>query len=193
MATTGSITLQKTIPFKGGNRIYSNRYHFNGTLPPDSTHWDTLRDNIVNAEKACHYSNVHITRALGYAAGSDVPVYDSTISVAGTLTPVSGALIQAGEVAALVRYSTPNRSTKNHPIYCFNYYHFVFVSSTSGNGDLLDANQKDALETLAGDWVSGIADGTVDHVRTSPAGHVCNGYTVAEWVTHRDFPYTRSA
>lgn len=193
MATTGSLRIVKSMPFKGGTRLWSNRYHFDGTLPPDDTHWTTLGGAVTDAEKTVNPGGCHIVRILGYGSGSDVPVYDATVDVNGTLTPVSGALIQAGEVAALTRYTTASRSTKNHPIYCFNYTHFVFCSSTSGNGDLLDDNQKVALENYADNWVAGFSDGTNDHHRASPAGHVCNGYSVGEWVTHRDFPYTRSA
>jgi hypothetical protein len=113
--------------------------------------------------------------------------------VAGTLTPDTGNAEQAGEVAALVRYATDARTTKNHPIYCFNYYHGTYAHTGEGDGDLLSAAQKTALEAYAAAWVAGYSDGTHTLVRCSPNGAVCRDPIVEEYLTHRDFPYTRSA
>src|SRR6266571_1319725 len=100
MAVAASIKIVKTIAWKGGIQEWSNRYHFNGALPPDDTHWLALANAINLVEKTCYYTNTHIVRAVGYDAGSDVPVYTHDFApIAGT-----GAFaddIQASEVAAL--------------------------------------------------------------------------------------------
>lgn len=192
MAATPSLKVIKSFAFKGGTRQYSNRYHFLGGTPADATHWHTLMDAVVLVEKTTISSGTTIVEAVGYAAGSDVPVATKTYSTAGTLTPVSGYNQAPGEVAALLRFSTNARTTKNHPIYCFNYFHNVFLHSPTTDADVLDANQKTAITTFGTDWVSGFSDGTITATRASPNGAACTGAIVEQYVTHRDFPHTPS-
>lgn len=178
--------------FKGGSRVWSNRYHFNGGTPADATHWHTLMDNVVTAEKAVLGQHNTIVEALGYAAGSDVPVASKVYSTAGTHTVASGNTAP-GEVVALVRYSTAARSTKNHPIYCFNYYHGIYIPvNNSTSDDLLLASMKTSFETYGASWISGFSDGSLTLTRCSPASHAATGMICEEYVTHRDFPPTTS-
>src|SRR5690348_2320391 len=140
MATTPSIRVIKAIPhFKGGTRDWSNRYHFNGGTPADATHWHTLMDNVVAAEKACLPAFQTIIECVGYAAGSDVPVASKTYSQAGTLSPAAGNASTPGETAALLRWSTAARSVKNHPIYLFNYFHAPWINGAGTELNALDA------------------------------------------------------
>lgn len=178
--------------FKGGTRHFSNRYHFNGGTPADATHWHTLMDAVVTAEKAIYNGSVTIIEGIGYAAGSDVPVATKVYSTAGTLTPLAGSSDTPGEVAALVRYSTAARTTKNHPIYLFNYYHRAHVLASTGFPDTLDGTTKTAMQTYATAWITGFSDGTITAVRASPNGAAATGSIVEEYVTHRDFPYQTS-
>lgn len=178
--------------FKGGSRVWSNRYHFNGGTPADATHWHTLMDNVVNAEKAVHDSNVTIIGAVGYAAGSDTPVASKVYTTAGTLTPGGSDVTAPGEVAALIRWSTSARTTKNHPIYLFAYIHQALVGNTHTTNDTLASAQKTALTTYGTSWISGFSDGSITAVRASPQGAAATGVVVEEYVTHRDFPHTPS-
>ena len=182
----------KSTPYKGGLRTWSNRYHFNGGTPADDTHWHTLMDNIVTAEKAVHAANTTITECVGYDAGSEVPVSTKVYSTVGTLTPASGYMSQALEVCALIRWSTAARTTKNHPIYLFSYMHAVFVDGSQTYKEKLDANAKSAMQTYATAWITGFSDGTITAVRASPQGAAATGSLVEEYVTHRDFPYSTS-
>lgn len=193
MATVPSIKVLKTFDFKGGSRIWSNRYYFGSGSPTDQTHWHTMMDNIVTAEKAILVPSCTIIECLGYDAGSDIPVSTKTYSTAGTVTGSANSVLAPGEVVALGRWSTAARSVRNHPIYAFSYWHGVYVDGQHANTiDQLDVNPLAAMQTYANHWVTGFSDGTVTHVRNTQGGHVVTGYVIEEYVTHRDFPYTRS-
>lgn len=191
-STSPSVKVIKTMPFKGGVRAWSNRYHFIGGTPVDTAHWQTLFDAVTAAEKLIHQSQTTIVECIGYAAGSDVPVASKTYALTGTVSIASGSSTVAGESVALVRYSTNARTVKNHPIYLFNYYHGIATHVTTGHFDTLDANTVTALGIYAGKWISGFSDGTITAIRSSPQSSVATGSIVEEYVTHRDFPYSPS-
>lgn len=192
MAATPSLRIVKSTAYKGGSRQWSNRYHFNGGTPADATHWHTLMDAVTTAEKATLNSDTHIIEALGYAAGSDVAVASKVYSLAGTVSVGGNDHLTPLECAALVRWSTAARSTKNHPIYCFSYIHNVLIDSSVAGWDKLGSGQKTALGTYASSWISGFSDGSITAVRATPTGHAATGSLVEEYVTHRDFPFQSS-
>lgn len=185
MAATPSIKVMKTFTYRGVTRTWSNRYHFNGGTPADSAHWTTFANAIVAAEAAALATTTTITETIGYAAGSDVPVFTKSYSTVGTVTPTGGQATP-GDVATLVRYSTTARTPKNHPVYLYNYYHDAYNSASQKDQPL--AALKTALGTYAGTWVTGISDGTNTYVRAGPNGATAVGSVVEAELTHRDFP-----
>jgi hypothetical protein len=191
MSTTPSLKVIKSRAFKGGTKLWSNRYHFNGGTPADGAHWTTLSDAVVTAEKAIFDTDVTIVETTGYAAGSDVPVFTKTYSTVGTCA--AGGQNNPGEVAALARWSTTARTSKNHPIYLFNYWHGARTVSSGTDWDKLDSTQKSAMNTYGAAWISGFSDGTHTLVRAGPNGATATAAFIEEYVTHRDFPYSRSA
>src|SRR5690242_19370070 len=188
MAATPSIKVIKSMPWRGTTRQVSNRYHFNGGTPADNAHWTTLSDAIVAAEKAVIWngSGMQIVETIGYAAGSDVPVFSKAYAVAGTFADVN-LHAAPGEVAALVRYATAARTGKNHPVYLFNYYHGV-GHKDGDPADTLIATMRTAFETYASAWIAGFSDGANTLVRSGPNGATAVSRVCEQFLTHRDFP-----
>jgi hypothetical protein len=192
VAATWSIRVDKTFTYRGVLTKFSNRYHIGVNGPPDSTHWTTFSDAIVTAEKAIFEApangGAQIVGTVGYAAGSEVPVFTKTYATNGTGSFIGTGSIAPGDCAALVRYSTADRSTKNHPVYCFNYYHTVFMAPGVSR-DVVLAAQVTALSTYATAWITGFSDGTTTFHRSRPTGDLCTGSVVKTFITHRDLPH----
>jgi hypothetical protein len=191
-STTPSVKVDKTFPFKGANRDFSNRYHFLGGTPPDAAHWKLLMDSVVSVEQTIFSADALIVKITGYAAGSELPVHEELYNTPGNLSPGAGVAKAPGEVAALVRYTTNARSIKNHPIYLFQYYHDIFVDTAAGGQDTLSPNQHATMLAYGQQWLNGFTDGVFTYKRASPHGAAAVSVAVETHVTHRDFPYTPS-
>jgi hypothetical protein len=189
VAATASVKIIKQFNFLGQVRLVSNRYHIGTAYPPDGTHWATLCDAIVAAEAPVTPTlanfGTKIVEAVGYAPGSEVPVFTKAYTTDGSLS-IASTSATPGDTVALVRYSTPDRSTKNHPVYCFNYYHGARYLTSGSTPDTLATGQATALSTYAALWIAGFSDGTTTYHRSRPTGDLCNGYVVHPLLTYRD-------
>lgn len=188
MAPTPSVKILKTFSYKGQTKTWTNRYHFNGGTPADPTHWHTLMDNIVAAEKLCLRDNVTIVGAIGYNAGSDLPIASKTYSQVGSIALVGTQIDMTGDTAYLMKWSTTARTSKNHPIYLFSYFHGVKRDPSQGPNEV-QTTHVSAFNTYCSAWVSGFSDGTITAVRAGPNGATGAAILLSSpvYATHRDF------
>lgn len=162
------------------------RFHLDSAVTPTTAQWAALALAVRNDLKGCITGGITIVGSDGYAAGSEVPVWTETVSVAGTL---SGGTPVPGDCAAMLRWSTTQKTSKNHPIYLFNYMHGVNWLG-SGSVDTLWSTQQAALNAFAVKFASGgagFSDGTTTYHRAGPYGAVGQVGICDTKIRHRDF------
>ena len=185
MSSPTRLVLTKQFTYEGVGREWTNGYYFIGTEPASFSEWSSFANDVIDLEKLILQNDVTIVKAQGYQVDDDFPSYSEAFSTVGTLS-VSGASNAPRDCAAVVRLSTEARSTTNHPIYGYNYYHGV-ADYDSGSGHppgWLYEPQRTAIKTYADAWIAGIGDMN----RCTRGGHVCVSSFVDPWIRHRDFP-----
>ncbi len=188
-----SIVVTKEFNWEGAPRRWSNRYHVTGPQTIGDTPFATLSDAIVTDEIACFAGNVTIVETTWSDASTasstnphGITTHTKTYTTTGAQTFTSPRNVP-GEVATFIRYSTTARTSKNHPIYLFNYYHGCF-NAIAGDVDTLHPEQKTDFEEYGTDWLAGFSDGTNTRIRCGPYGAVAQVRSVPVFLTHRDFP-----
>lgn len=180
-----SVRVIRSSPWKGGSRQWSQRYFFTGTDPTD-TQFDNIFNFLRDELKAVTLTESNLIEYIGYHRGSDVPVYTRTATTAGTY-PATGNPVMPLEVAVLARMTTDARTSKNHPIYGFKYFHNI---QNDGGSDHEKA-RVGYVSTLGGqlaDILTGIPDGTTTRQWCDARGAVFQSRFVLPELTHRDFP-----
>lgn len=129
MPDTPSITINKQINYRGKKEVTSNTYHFSGTTPASDAGWHTLALGIWAAEAPLMASTVQFVGYLGYEAGNEHAVSIKNYLEDGTAplaaTGIADGTGTPGDVAAWVRWATPDRTSKGKRIYLRKYFHEV--------------------------------------------------------------------
>lgn len=186
--TRPSIRTIKSRTWRGITKQFSNRYFFLNGSPPDDAGWETLADNVIAAERLATADVVTFVEAIGYDAGSDVPVFSKPYAGLGAYSPTDHFNYAPLEVCALVRMTTDARSTKNHPIYLMKYMHSPAIDDEVEGADTVKSGQVAVLNTYFDGWLAGYSDGTSGHVICGPRGAAGNTRFVEPFTHHRDFP-----
>lgn len=186
MAAEASIRVVFTSPYRGGTKDWSIRLHVTGGAWQDQAHFNTYSDNLTTPIRSVTSTRTTLKETVGYNPGSDVPVFSKTYNQVGTQA-LSGPSFAPLECCYLVRFTTTQRSAKNHPIYLFQYLHDAMVDAAT-TPDVPRADVKAAWQTRVNGWVAGISDGTLNRVRCGPNGAVAQSAQVETYLTHRDFP-----
>jgi hypothetical protein len=187
VAPLPSIKIIKSFPYEGATKQFSNRYHFTGGTPADSAHWAAMLALIYAQEKLIYGSEVTIIGATGYDAGSDLPVYSNAASIAGTYSPGATTVRAPGDCVAIGRWSTAARTSKNHPVYLFSYWHGVYRDPSSA--DMVAGDQQTKYGVYMNEWDTvGFSDGVNTYKRGGPNGASATGHVEPTVIRHRDFP-----
>lgn len=176
--------MRLTLPRRGGVQDWSTSFHLD-TAVPDLTTFEDLAD-ILAGWNDMWYPEVELVGIDYYPAGTNVATHTKAYSVAGSGTPGTTQKATSDSVA-LVRWSTTQRSSKNHPIYLYNYIHGV-RKDLDADGDVLQSGQRSRIASRMGQLVSGVTANSVTFHRAGPNGAVAQDVQVEEYITHRDFP-----
>lgn len=172
--------------YRGNTVIWSNRWFFDKTALPSDSDKDGITTQIFNQEQIQYSSAVTFIDGIWRAVGSEVPVHTSPLSGTGTMA-TTGRSQCPGDCAALLRFSTTQRTSKNHPIYLFKYFHDVFYD-TGSSVDSVAALQLGRIAALGNLMVAGITQGSIVYKAAGPRGAVAQGALAEPLITHRDFP-----
>ncbi len=186
MASTASIKIRITTNYRGATKTWSTRMHLTGGNWQDQAHFDAIADEMKTEFQTALDSRNTIVDCIGYNPGSDLPVFSKSYNAAGTY---SGTNPRAPlEACILLRFTTDARSSKNHPVYLFNYIHGVQTDGTT-SPDTPYSAQLSAWTTRAGNVVTGWSDGTLTRKRAGPNGAVAQSGAGETYLHMREFPH----
>jgi hypothetical protein len=88
----------------------------------------------------------------------------------------------------VLRQATTKKSTKNHTVYCFSYFHLAMYLLTGSLADTLLTAQRTNITNFGNSLVAGVTIAGRTYKRTTPDGHLVTGAATEAFVGHRDFP-----
>jgi hypothetical protein len=174
------------MPYRGNTIHWSNRWFFNQTVLPSNSDKDAIVATMKAQEAIQYSSRVTFLSAIWRAVGSEVPVYTETLSGTGSMA-TTGRSSCPGDCVAMLRFSTTQRTSKNHPIYLFKYFHDVYYD-TGGDVDTVAALQQGRVLAYGNMMVTGVTQAGVTYKACGPHGAVAQGALAETLITHRDFP-----
>lgn len=187
MPDTASLVIIKESTYRDQPEEWSNKYHFEGTVPADATAWDTLVTGWVNEERKLYGPGTKVVRAYGYEPGSNhanfVKDYEAAPNtpVAGSFVPGAGNAAAPGDAAATVRWDTGEYNARGKKIYCRKYFHGVHMDG--GQNDHVDPLQLTAYTSFAAVVTSGFLPGSAKYC--GPQGANLGAHQADQYITTR--------
>lgn len=176
-----------TFSWRGSTKGWSQLWHFSGpTSWADQTHFDTFAVNFWNVIKPPIPARNTCTTMTAYDAGSFLPVFTHSISAAGAYTDTSNPQAP-GEACMLLRFLTDARTTKNHPIYLFKWFHGMQTDGNTSPDTLRSGIHSNGAGVVT-DVLAGISDGTNTRNYCGPRGAVAQSGTCNTLLHVREFP-----
>lgn len=176
--TRPSLTIVKSMPYRGAPEEWSNTYFFDGTIPASSASWKHLADAVIADEKTLYDPATSVVRAIGHQAGESVAVwsYDyeaHSEEVAGTYA-IGADFMHAGDSASWIRWSTDALTSRGKPIYLRSYFHPAYAQGdVAATRDEVAATWVTAAQAFGDAWIAGFDDAdAVTHHRAGPHGVV---------------------
>lgn len=186
-ATRVGVKVEFTFTWRGVTKQWGQLYHFDGpTTWASQGQFDTFCTALWNSMKVYIPARNTCTTMTAYNAGSFLPVFTHSISAAGTYTDTSNPQAP-GEACMLMRFLTDARSTKNHPIYLYKWFHGMQTNGSTAP-DVLRAGIASTAAGGVSDLIAGFSDGTNTRKYCGPRGAVAQTGTVESDLHMREFP-----
>lgn len=173
MAPMPSLKFGFEIPYRGGTKFTSTKFHFNGGTPSSDAEWLALWSAMWTDLRLGIAADVLLTNVNGYPNDTSPSAYVWVGSSRGSFDR-SADLSQAAINCALLSWTTDARNSRGGPVYLRNFIHCVTAESETDLDTLLTA-QLTPLNAFAAkfdDAGAGYSDGTNTHKRAGPNGAV---------------------
>lgn len=184
--TQAGIKLVFSFLWRGGTRQWSQLYHFTQGAWQDQGHFNALSDALWNVVKSGVPARNTLVETIAYNPGSFLPVYTSSYGAAGTYTDTANPQAP-GEACMLWKMTTDQRTTKNHPIYLFKWWHGMQTDGAT-SPDTLRAGIQTTNAGHATTLMAGLSDGTLTRKYCGPFGAVAQSASVNTQLHIREFP-----
>lgn len=184
--TQAGIKFSYSFSWRGATKTWSQLWHFNQGAWQDQTHFNAFSDAWWNLIKQCTCSRVTLVETTAYNPGSFLPVYTKAYGASGTYTDTSNPQA-AGEACMLWRFTTTQRTTKNHPVYLFKWFHGVQTDGAT-SPDSLRAGIASTAASVITACLAGVSDGTLTRKYCGPFGAVAQAGTCNAQLHIREFP-----
>lgn len=180
------IKFQFEFSWRGSTKTWSQLYHLTQGSWQDQTHFNAASDAIWNLIKQALPARNTLDSTVGYNPGSFLPVYSKAYGSAGTYTDTSNPQAP-GEACMLWKFATDQRTSKNHPIYLFKWFHGMQTDGAT-SPDTLRAGIASTAASVISSLVAGISDGTLTRHYCGPFGAVAQSGTCNPKLHMREFP-----
>lgn len=173
-------------PYRGGTKTWSTKVYVNGPDWASQAQFNAYVDAVWGDWITRIATTTTFVEAVAYDAGSFLPVFTYAKNAAGTYS-LSGLQLAPLEACILLRYTTTARTSKNHPIYLWNYIHNVPTNGAT-SPDVPASGFKSGWDTRAAALVTGYSDGTQVRKRAGPRGAIAQAGACETYLHMHEFP-----